>query len=414
MGGNLEEIALECDAEKGQLDASLAIADEGEGVGWQAWTVEAGVMMLNVALSMAWLSASSAPRSAAMWLQVSFPLLNWLVNVCSIVNTLLSLPTAWIYERFGIKTTLVAAALLNLLGCWIRYLAVLVHPTHRFALALVGQIIAATAGPLVTNLPRCGFRPGFEAFPTHCPFLVVAIVGTVTAALTLLLPSRPRVSPSISASKDRLDVWAGMRTVFFNVDFLWLLTLSSVGIGMALCFSGVIIEAILPYGYTEEQAGLCVAVIFLSGLVGAVATGWWMGKTSNYVLIIRIFAPLSTFSYIMLIFQILPNAYAVVLIACSANGFFSYGLFSVFLELASEVTYPVPESVSNCVISAACTVTAFLFTVILDVLRAGPEASPPFHMQHSCIAAAIIVGLGSIPCLFLKGDMKRLNVDTAR
>ncbi|ORX50180.1 MFS general substrate transporter [Hesseltinella vesiculosa] len=333
---------------------------------WQAWVVQAAVMILNAAVNLTWLTASSAPEATSIWLHVSLPILNWLANASAIINTIVSIPTAWAYERFGIKTTLLIAALINMTGCWIRFMAVFVAPDYRYTLVMLGHAFAGIAGPMTTNLLLSDVK-----------LLVIAIVGTVAAAVIPFIPSKPKFSPSVSATQERLNVWAGIKNLFQNKEFIWLLILSSTAIGMALCYSAIIMEAIIPFGYTEAQAGLCVAILFISGFVGAV----------------------------------LPNAFSVVILACIANGFFSYGLISVYLELASEVTYPVPESVSNCVISATCTITAFLFTVMLDALRAGPESTPPLHMQNSCIAAALIVAIGSLPCLFLKGEMKRLAVD---
>ena len=57
------------------------------------------------------------------------------------------------------------------------------------------------------------------------------------------------------------------------------------------------------------------------------------------------------------------------------------------------------------------TVFLLIFTVLMDALRAGPDAVPPNNMTMSMVAAAIIMCVGSIPCIWLKGDMKRVAVD---
>ncbi|KAI8338523.1 major facilitator superfamily domain-containing protein [Chlamydoabsidia padenii] len=405
------------------------------------WLVVGGVVLLNTAVNLTWLSASSAPRSTSLWMQVSYPTLNWLSNVSAILNTIVSIPLPYFYERFGIKTNLVVAGIINMLGCWVRCLAVLMPSKYRFLIVMMGQSLAAIAGPMVTNistkLASTWFPPRLRGIsntlttlsigpalavlviPHLAPneastpfmFLVIAIVGTIAAFVMPFLPRQPQSPPSYSASHDRLDVFTGMKMMSRQIDFWWLLIMSSFNFGMGLCFSAIIMEAILPFGYSEQEAGLCVAVIIISGFFGGGVTGYWMGLHNDHNTIIKIFTPLTIFTYVMFIFQITPNSLNVILMACIANGFTSYGLFSVYLELASEMTYPVPECVSNCIISAACSITTFLFTVILDFLRADRHADPPYHMQSSLIAAAAIVALGSLPCFFLKGDMKRLVVD---
>lgn len=48
---------------------------------------------------------------------------------------------------------------------------------------------------------------------------------------------------------------------------------------------------------------------------------------------------------------------------------------------------------------------------MIDALRAGPEADPPNNMRLSMIVVVCIVGIGSIPIFWLKGDLKRLAFD---
>lgn len=75
------------------------------------------------------------------------------------------------------------------------------------------------------------------------------------------------------------------------------------------------------------------------------------------------------------------------------------------------MTYPVSESVSLSIIWTVSSINMLIFTIIFDALRAGEDASPPHHMKFSMIVAATILAVGSIPCLWIKGDLKRLQLD---
>lgn len=55
--------------------------------------------------------------------------------------------------------------------------------------------------------------------------------------------------------------------------------------------------------------------------------------------------------------------------------------------------------------------TLLIFTVIIDALRAGPDANPPNNMKASMIAVVIIIIVGNLPCFLIKGELKRLKVD---
>lgn len=75
------------------------------------------------------------------------------------------------------------------------------------------------------------------------------------------------------------------------------------------------------------------------------------------------------------------------------------------------VTYPVSESISSCIIWSMITGMMLIFTVIIDALRAGPDANPPNNMKASMIAVSVIVFVGNLPFLLIKGELKRLTVD---
>lgn len=77
----------------------------------------------------------------------------------------------------------------------------------------------------------------------------------------------------------------------------------------------------------------------------------------------------------------------------------------------SLVTYPVPESISSCVIWSMVTAFMLVFSVMIDALRAGPDANPPNNMTNSIIAMTVVSAVGYIPVIWLDGDLKRLAVD---
>lgn len=81
-------------------------------------------------------------------------------------------------------------------------------------------------------------------------------------------------------------------------------------------------------------------------------------------------------------------------------------LFSLFI-----VSYPVPESVSSSILWLITTAATLVFSVAIDALRAGPEADPPNNMNLAMIIVCVIVTVGSIPSIWLKGDLKRTAFD---
>ncbi|KAG0176648.1 hypothetical protein DFQ29_005858 [Apophysomyces sp. BC1021] len=176
--------------------------------------------------------------------------------------------------------------------------------------------------------------------------------------------------------------------------------------------SVLIIEIMVPYGYSEAHAGICASSIVIAGYFGGAAmTSYWAGKTRQYLMIVKMFTPMMAFTYILLLFGILPNAFEVALVIAIANGFLSYGLFPIELELACELAYPVPESICSAIIWSLGSATMLIFCVVIDALRAGPDATPPNNMRNSMIFVVATVFGGSLPCVWMDGRMKRQDVD---
>lgn len=84
--------------------------------------------------------------------------------------------------------------------------------------------------------------------------------------------------PSTTATLERTPFWQGVREVVTNMKFWWIAIITSVSMGMVFSVSVLIIEAISPLGYTEQQAGLCAALIVFSGCFGG---GTYLSYLSN-------------------------------------------------------------------------------------------------------------------------------------
>ncbi|KAI7872579.1 major facilitator superfamily domain-containing protein [Spinellus fusiger] len=406
-----------------------------------AWIQLLSALLVNSSCAISWTTASSAPDAAAEWMKSDLTQLNWLSNTSAIINSILSLTTPWAYEKYGLKTMIIFSSVLNAIGCWIRYISIVVAPDKRYYLVLLGQAIGAIGGPYIYSIAtkfvavwfagkdrgianallsiQLGMfisplvMPALASISDEAPrlWLGSAIIATAVALPTPFLPKKPKNQPSATADIERMHFKESMINLAKNPNYWCVTFLCSTSLGMVYAVSVLVIEAITPYNYTTQESGICAAIILLGGMFGGLLSGYWVGKTGQYLMLIKIFAPLCAASYIMLIFQLIPNAFAVVLIACLTVGFFAYALLPLYLEFASEITYPVPESMSSCVIWAFSTTFMLIFSVILDSLREGPDANPPYNMKKASIVTAAIMVAVTSPVIWLKGDLKRLAVD---
>ncbi|KAL0079732.1 major facilitator superfamily domain-containing protein [Phycomyces blakesleeanus] len=344
-----------------------------------AWINLVAVVFVNISCALTWMTVSSSPDVSAIWMEASLSQVNWLSNVSAIINSLLSLTTAWAYEMFGLKKVIIVASIVNTLGCWIRCLAIVVSPDKRYYLVMLGQSIGAIGGPFLGMMISPLIMPELADTPENTPRMLIAVAGiaTITSIPPFFLPGKPKVQPSPSASEVRMPFKQGISLLLKNRNF-WLSTfLCSTNIGMSYSVSVLVMQAIMPYNYSAQESGICAAVIVLGGFFGG----------------------------------IVPNGFGVIVSACLLIGFFSYAVFPVYLEFASEITYPVPESLSSSLTWALCTTFMLIFSVVIDALREGPDANPPYNMHKATVVMAVIMCVTTIPVFWLKGDLNRLKLD---
>jgi MFS family permease len=204
---------------------------------------------------------------------------------------------------------------------------------------------------------------------------------------------------------------ASLKIMLKNRNFL-LLTLV-FGCNFAIFASIVSITSyiFIPQGFNSVQVGLASFVRIISGVGGAIIAGRITDWTGQHALVLKVCAPLTAVTTALLYVQTSINTYAMMMVTCFLNGFFVFLILPVSLELAAECTFPVAESTSAAVLWGVSQVSSFCTTLIMDALRAGPDASPPNNMNNALIYAIVLACVGAIPALFLTSDLKRIHRD---
>jgi FLVCR family MFS transporter 7 len=80
-----------------------------------------------------------------------------------IIYVLAFAPASWFYERYGLRTGVLGAALLQSLGPWVQVCFLSPSPSG-FAWIFVGQAFISTAGPFILGTPP---RLAVMWFPEH-------------------------------------------------------------------------------------------------------------------------------------------------------------------------------------------------------------------------------------------------------
>ncbi|KAI9592265.1 major facilitator superfamily domain-containing protein [Syncephalis fuscata] len=415
------------------------------------WIILITIVLVNVANAMIWITYSAIANIGAAYFDVSLTTTNMLGLVFYICYLVASIPSAFVIDRHGIKAGLLYGTVGTTLGAWLRYLAVVipVSPHARYSITMVGHVLAGFAQPFILNLPT-----KFAA--TWFPEDGRAIANTLsTAANPVGIAVGSVLVPGLAKSADDLPIMLLVIAVFsalplISMPFIrarpltpacppppetegtflqgilkalrapgfWALTVLFGGlVGIFSALTSLLNNIVIPYGYSDDDAGIFGAAAILAGLLGAGIISVYIDRTGNHKKVARAVLPFTMAAFISCIFAVRQNAFVACVVVFALIGATSFSLLPVGLELSVECTYPVPEASSTNILWMAGQFVALVAQLIMNVLRdekGDPSNSwkPPGNMLSALILVAVITSVcSSTFLLFYRAPMRRRDAE---
>ncbi|RKP22296.1 major facilitator superfamily domain-containing protein [Syncephalis pseudoplumigaleata] len=415
------------------------------------WMILIAIVLVNVTNAMIWITYSSIATIGAAYFNVSLTATNMLNLVFYVCYIVASIPSAFVIDRHGIRAGLTCGIVGNLAGGWLRYLAAVIPMSAhaRYGVTMLGHVVAGIAQPFALNIPTkfaatwfaedgraivntvttaanpVGIALGSVLVPLmvkgeeDLPLMLVVVAAIASAPLLLVpcLRSRPPTPacPPPPASTDTFlrGVLEALRSPGF-----WALTVlfgSLVGAFSAL--TGLLNNIVIPYGYSDDDAGIFGAATILAGLIGAGMVGVYIDRTGKHKQVARIMLPFTAATFIGCIFAVREDAYVVCVVVFALVGLTSFSLLPVGLELSVECTYPVPEASSTNILWMAGQLFALVIQLIMNVLRdddgtPGNSWKPAGNMLHALILLAVVVFVcAAVFLAFYRAPMRRREAE---
>ncbi|KAF9167845.1 hypothetical protein DFQ26_002826 [Actinomortierella ambigua] len=410
------------------------------------------IVLLNLATGMIWLTYSSVTDSAKGFLYCD----NTIITVTSILYFVAYLfvgpVSGGMFEKYGLKRSLLFGAVIQVIGALIRFLAKFVEASEgnnsgRLAMTFVGQLIAAAAQPFFLNAPpkfaAMWFSESGRTTATMVgsvanglaaavaqlvipvittskdsmgdSLLVALIVAVVAAIPVFFMHERPPTPPSPSAAEALQQTveepfTKSLKRVYTNKQFLLLLALFGTFVGFFNAFSSLIAQFSEPFGYSNDEAGYFGAAMVVAGLIGAGIAGPIVDKYKNYKTLLKAGVPVVAALYVVFYFVMRKDFFIPIIIVSALLGMVSFSLLPTILELGVECTYPVTPSSSTSLLWCSGQLFAVVFLLALDALRDNERAAnggvnPPLVF----IAVWSVVAAGF--CFFFKSPYYRLEAE---
>ncbi|KAG9072353.1 hypothetical protein KI688_000123 [Linnemannia hyalina] len=412
------------------------------------------IVLLNISTGFVWLTYSSALNAAKAYLNTKEMVVNLTTILYFIAFLIMSPVSGWMFEKKGIKYSLLFGAIIQVIGAAIRYIATFVassptNPGPRLALTLVGQVIASGAQPFFLNAPPKFAAVWFSEDGRTTATMIGSVANALAAALAQLIipvitvetdpdtmatsvllclvlsvvavvpvlftPALPPTPPSPSAAaalEDNVEepFWISLKKVGSNRQFIILMTLFGTFVGFFNAFSSLITMFTKPFGYTAEESGYFGAAMVVAGLVGAGISGPLMDRTKQFKSVVKTMVPLSTIAYIVFCFVVRKDFFIGIMIVSIFIGFFSFTMLPVVLELGVECTYPVTPASSTSLLWGSGQFFAVIFLFVLQALQNDDKAVETGVNAPLIFIAAICV-IASFPVYFFKSPYLRLEAE---
>ena len=330
------------------------------------------VYMIAIAVNqIMWITFAPITRDAALFYGVSDLQIGILSMSFMIVYLIVSIPASWIIDTYGIRAGVGTGVILTGVFGILRGLF-----SSDYELLLIFQIGIAIGQPFLLNsitkvasrwfpvseratasgLGTLAMYFGILLGMSLTPFLVngrgidgmLYLYGTVSLAAAVLFlvfaKERPVTPPCRPDQEERALAIDGMRLLFRNRDFLWLMVIFFIGLGVFNCVTTWIENILSPRGFSAEQAGISGGLMILGGIAGAIIMPVLSDRYRRRIPFIMIALAGATLSLAGITFS---GNYTLLLVSAAAFGFFLLSSGPIGFQYGAEVTFPVSEGTSN-------------------------------------------------------------------
>lgn len=335
------------------------------------WVVLLTFMFVVAINQLMWITFAPITGSAADFYGVSDLSIGLLSMSFMIVYILVSIPASWAIDTYGIRVAVgIGAALTGIFGLLRGILA------SDYTFVLIAQLGIAIGQPFILNaittvaarwfparerataagLGSLAMYLGILGGLVLTPYLTIhsqiqgmllayGIVATLAMVVFfVLIKERPPTAPGAPGEGERSLVFDGLKDSLKKRDFILLLVIFFVGLGVFNAVTTWIEDILRPRGFTIVQAGNTGGLMILGGIVGAVVMPMLSDhfrKRTPFLWMAVIGATLG------LVGVTFATHYGVLLGAAFVFGFSLLSAGPVGFQYGAEVTHPTPEGTSN-------------------------------------------------------------------
>lgn len=376
------------------------------------------VFMFVVAINqLLWITFAPITGSAASFYGVSDLSIGLLSMSFMIVYVVISIPASWTIDTYGIRVAVgIGVTLTGIFGLLRGLFA------SSYTTVLIAQIGIAIGQPFILNavttvaarwfpvrerataagLGSLAMYLGILVALVLTPYLTIQsqipgmllIYGIVSMIAVVvffaLIKERPPTAPCRPDQEERSLVFDGLKESLRIKDFVLLLIVFFVGLGVFNAVTTWIEDIVRPRGFSITQAGNIGGLMIVGGIIGAVVIPLLSDhyrKRTPYLLMAVMGATVG------LVGITFATSYWLLLVSAFVFGFFLLSAGPIGFQYGAEVTYPTPEGTSNGLLLLMGQISGIVFILGMDSFKS-PETG------SMTLPLIILIGLMVLSLLF--------------
>jgi MFS family permease len=363
------------------------------------WIILSVYMLMVAVNQLLWITFAPITGDATRYYGVSDLKIGILSMCFMIVYIAVSIPASWVIDKYGIRIGVGIGALFTGIFGLVRGFA-----GQDYQLLLIAQVGIAVGQPFILNaitklaarwfpleerataagLGTLAMYIGILAGMTLTPYLIIGsgiggmlyiygIISILTSvAFILLIKEGPPTAPCRPDQEERSLVVDGFRQTLRTRDFIWLMVIFFIGLGVFNSVTTWIEDILRPRGFSATQAGFTGGVMILGGIVGALIIPMLSDhykKRTPFIIMALIGATLGLAGITF------ATSYWQLLASGMGLGFFLLSSGPIGFQYGAEITYPASEGTSNGMLLLMGQISGIAFIFGMDFFKSSITGS---------------------------------------
>jgi cyanate permease len=390
------------------------------------WIVLLAFMLVTAFNQLLWITYAPITADAATYYGVSDLSIGLLSLSFLAAYLVVSIPASWLIDTHGFRSAVcVGAGLTGVFGL-MRGLA-----GSNYNLALIAQIGIAIGQPFILNaLTKVAVRwfplrerataSGFGSLAIYggilgglvltplvslqagiTTTLLIYGAGALIAAIVFVAAARerPPSPPGPHEQDERASVLEGLKLIVHKKDFLLLMLIFFIGLGIFNSVTTWIDDIVRPRGFSATQAGITGGLMIVGGIAGAVILPTLSDRMRRRVPFIILAVAGAILGLAGITFA---ASTGLLLLSAIVLGFFLLSSGPIGFQYGAEIARPTPEGTSTGLLLMMGQVSGMLFIVGMDTFRDSATGA----MTPSLI---VLIGL-MVVCLLLATRLRESDL----